>query len=55
MKPARPTLEEYRSLTAEERELVRLDQARGYAAGKLKPTVVKQRKLKNADVQGGKR
>jgi phasin family protein len=54
MKPARPTFEEYRALSAEERELVRLGEARAFAMGELEPTVVKRRKLKRLETGGGR-
>ena len=42
MTPRRPTFEEYRALSAEGRELVRLDEALAFAKGEVEPTVVKR-------------
>jgi hypothetical protein len=46
MKPTRPTYDEYRALSAEERELIRLGDALAFVSGKLEPTVAKRGKLK---------
>jgi hypothetical protein len=46
MNSTRPTFEEYRALSAEERELVRLDQALAFAKGEVEATVVKRARLK---------
>jgi hypothetical protein len=42
MTSSRPTFEEYRALSAEERELVRLDEALAFAKGEVEPAVVKR-------------
>ena len=44
MKPDRPTYDDYRALSAEERELIRLGDALAFANRELEPRVVPQRK-----------
>jgi uncharacterized membrane protein len=42
MKPGRPSYDEYRALTAEEREVVRLNETIDFATGRLQPIVPAQ-------------